>query len=55
MSGGFPVSSPPPLSQKKFPTKRHFFTQMPTLEDGRIAVKRFQANETGILVMKLRT
>jgi hypothetical protein len=55
MNSGLPVSSPPPLSQRKFPTKRHFFTQMPTLEDGRIAVKRFQANETGILVMKLRT
>jgi hypothetical protein len=38
---------PCPLSQAKFPTKRHFFTQMPTLEDARIVVKRFQPIETG--------
>jgi len=46
---------PCPLSQVKLPTKRHFFTQMPTLEDGGMVVKRFQPIETAILLMKLRT
>jgi hypothetical protein len=55
MIGDFPVSSLPPLSRAKFPTKRHFFTQMPTLEEARMVVKRFPANETAILLMKLRT
>jgi hypothetical protein len=37
------------------PTKLHFFTQLPTLEDGKIVVKRFPIGKTGILLMKLRT
>jgi hypothetical protein len=46
---------PRPLSQGRFPTKRHFFTQMPTLVEAITVVKRFQPIETAFLLMKLRT
>jgi len=40
------------LGAVKFPTKTHFFTHPPTLEDGLIVVKRFPSIETVILLMK---
>jgi hypothetical protein len=36
----------------EFPTKTHFFTQLPTLEDAKIVVKRFPPGKTAILLMK---
>ncbi|MEC5160995.1 hypothetical protein ACFDR9_000324 [Janthinobacterium sp. CG_23.3] len=37
---------------QKIPTKTHFFTQLPTLEDAKRVVKRFPSIETVILLMK---
>ncbi|CDG85092.1 hypothetical protein GJA_4485 [Janthinobacterium agaricidamnosum NBRC 102515 = DSM 9628] len=43
------------LKQGKIPTKTHFSTQLPTLEEAKIVVKRFPIGKKGILLMKLRT
>jgi hypothetical protein len=37
------------------PTKKHFFTLPPTLEDGDFAVKEYSVRRTAYIPMKLRT
>jgi hypothetical protein len=37
------------------PTKKHFFTLPPTLEDGDFAVKEYSVRRTAFIPMKLRT
>jgi len=40
---------------RKYPTKKHFFTLSPTLEDALIQVKRYSWAETGIFLIKSKT
>jgi len=39
---------------QKYPTKKHFFTLSPTLEDALIQVKRYSEVETGIFFNKVK-
>jgi hypothetical protein len=52
---GMLETSVPVQGIKKSPTKKHFFTLPPTLEDALIQVKRYSGVKTGIFLIKSKT